>query len=158
MNEDFRQLVSKQGIRQQHTYQRYRSSQNSLAERAIRTVTEMAASMLVDSNLPHYLWGDSLIHAAYIRNRILKAMSGITAHERLFGSKPSLAGLPIFGQSVVVRIADPLRFNGRGNIGAFVGFTEQIRGFKVYLRGHGRPIKETTMWSYWTLCWSIRWF
>ena len=120
-----------------------------MAERAIRTLTETAAAMLIDSGLPHLLWEDALHHAAFIRNRVQKRQATITPHERLFGSKPFLGSLPIFGQSLVVRTPDPIRrksvrFDGRGNIGAFVGFSEQVRGFRVYIPGDRRPIKETT--------------
>lgn len=148
MGSDFRKLVSDEGLRHQHST-RYRSSQNGVAERSIRTLTEMAAAILIDSHLPHYLWEDALQHAAYIRNRVPKRGAQVTPHERLFGSKPSLAHLPIFGQTLVVRTPDPIRrkayrFDGRGTIGAFIGFTEEIRGYRVYVPGDARPIKETT--------------
>ncbi|KAE9318148.1 hypothetical protein PR003_g18305 [Phytophthora rubi] len=148
LNSDFRKLVATEGLRHQHTT-RYRSSQNGVAERAIRTLTEMAAAMLIDSSLPHYLWEDALRHAAYIRNRIPRRGAPITPHERLLGTKPSLAGIPIFGQALVVRTPGPIRrksirFDGRGNIGGFVGFSDEIRGYRVYVPGQGRPIKEST--------------
>jgi hypothetical protein len=70
-------------------------------------------------------------------------------HERIFGSRPSLEGFPVFDQTVVVRTPEPIRrkhyrFNGRGNIGGFVGFSDEIRGYRVYVPSHGKPIKETT--------------
>jgi hypothetical protein len=37
-----------------------------------------------------------------------------------------------------------IRFHGRGNIGAFVGFSEEAKAYKVYLPEAGRPIKITT--------------
>lgn len=145
---DFRKIVAAEGLRHQYAT-RYRSSQNGVAERAIRTLTEMAAAMLIESKLPHYLWEFALTHAAYIRNRVPKRTMNITPHERLFGVKPKLNPLPVFGQTMVVRTPDPLRrknvrFDGRGNLGAFVGFSEEIRGFRVYVVGDGRPVKETT--------------
>ncbi|KAE8893286.1 hypothetical protein PF005_g27294 [Phytophthora fragariae] len=116
----------------------------------IRTVTEMAAAMMIESSLPDYLWEEAHQHAAYIRNRVLPKTSPVTPHERIFNAKPDLTRLLIFGQALVMRIPDQvrrkhLRFYGRGSIGAFVGFSEEIKGYKVYIPGAGgRSIKETT--------------
>ncbi|KAE9010893.1 hypothetical protein PR001_g14731 [Phytophthora rubi] len=49
---DFRKIVAAEGLRHEHAT-RYHSSQNGVAERPIRTLTEMAA---VESKMPHYLW------------------------------------------------------------------------------------------------------
>ncbi|KAE9278160.1 hypothetical protein PR003_g28601 [Phytophthora rubi] len=109
----------------------------------------MAAAMMIESSLPHYLWEEALQHAAYIRNRVLPKTSPVTPHERIFNAKPDLTRLLIFGQALVMRIPDQarrkhLRFYGRGSIGAFVGFSEEIKGYKVYIPGAGgRSIKET---------------
>ncbi|KAE8995148.1 hypothetical protein PR001_g20196 [Phytophthora rubi] len=147
-NQDFRRLVGAEGVRHQHTT-RYRSRQNGVAERAIRTLTEMAAAMMIEARLPHYLWEDALQHAAYIRNRVPKRGQSQSPHQHLFGSTPNLSKLPVFGQSMAVRTPEEVRrkhfrFYGRGAVGAFVGFNEDTKGYKVYVPGYGRPIKETT--------------
>jgi hypothetical protein len=148
LNADFRKIVAREDILHQHTA-RYRSSQNGVAERAIRTGTEMASAMLLESKLPHYLWEDALEHACYIRNRIPKRGTTVTPHERLRKTRSSLANIPVFGQSMVVRQGNPLRrkkirFDGRGSIGAFAGYTEEAKAFKVYIPEDARPLKATT--------------
>ncbi|KAJ0398347.1 hypothetical protein ATCC90586_006770 [Pythium insidiosum] len=145
--EDFRKLIAAQGLHHQHSV-RYRSSQNGVAERMIRTVTEMACAMLLDSRLPHYMWEDALTHATYIRNRVPRKGERMTPHEKLLGSRSNLRRTPVFGQSVVMRTPEPIRrkrfrFDGRGELGAFVGFSESIRGYKVYVPGERRRIRET---------------
>ncbi|KAJ8552611.1 hypothetical protein ON010_g9934 [Phytophthora cinnamomi] len=121
-NRDFRKLIATNGVRHQHTAP-YRSSQNCVAEREIRTLTEMASAMLIDSRLPHYLWEDTLNHAAYIRNRIPTRQLRSTPHEHLFGKR--------------------LRFGGRGILGAFVGFSESVKGYRVYTLGDSRLIRPS---------------
>lgn len=140
-------LIAPQGPHHLHSV-RYRSSQNGVAERMIRTVTEMACAMLLDSRLPHYMWEDALLHAAYVRNRVPRRGERVTPHEKIDGARPNLRTIPVFGQSVVMRIPEPVRrkrfrFDGRGELGAFVGFSEVIRGYKVYIPGERKRIKET---------------
>ncbi|OWY99128.1 putative mitochondrial protein [Phytophthora megakarya] len=102
--------------------------------------------MLVDSGLPHKLWEYALQHATYIRNRIPRRGATITPFERIFGKRPDVSHLPIFGQAVVARVPDQLRrknkrfLNTRGQLGAFVGCAEDIKGFHVYTKGVSRSI------------------
>ncbi|KAF4149762.1 Integrase core domain [Phytophthora infestans] len=145
INKDFTKLARTQGILLQHTTP-YTLFQNGVAERSIRTVTETAAAMLVDSGLPHKLWEYALQHATYIRNRIPRRGAKVTPYERIFGQRPDVGQLPIFGQAVVARVPDQLRrkkirfLDTRGQLGAFIGCAEVIKGFYVYTKGSNRSI------------------
>jgi hypothetical protein len=45
-------------------------SLNGLAERTIATLVEMAVAMLIDSGLPRRFYGEALMYAAYLLNRL----------------------------------------------------------------------------------------
>ena len=44
--------------------------QNGVAEIRNRTLLDMTRSMMAQANLPTYFWGDALLTAAYILNRV----------------------------------------------------------------------------------------
>lgn len=71
---------------------------NGKIEREMRTIKESARTTLVASNLPYYLWGEAVNTAVYVLNRILNKQSpDITPFEGIFGKKPSVAHLRVFG-------------------------------------------------------------
>ncbi|KAE8977851.1 hypothetical protein PR002_g24888 [Phytophthora rubi] len=147
VNRDFRRIVAREGIRHQH-FNPHSSFQNSTAERAIRTLTEMATAMMVGSALPHYLWEEALKHAAYIHNRVLHTGENEMRSSRMFSVPPGLSRLPVFGQAVAVRIPDDVRrkrfrIRGRAKRGAFIGMSNEVRGFRIFTPGDGRRITES---------------
>ena len=85
--------------------------QNGRAERANRTIIEMARCLLLDADLPHKYWQYAATMAAYIRNRTptttnLNQKSPFWA---MHGVTPDLTKLPIFGCKTLVHVPDEHR-------------------------------------------------
>ena len=65
--------------------------QNGVAERRNRTLMDMVRSMMSNTSLPTFLWGDALKTAAYILNRVPSKSVPKTPFELWCGHKPSLS-------------------------------------------------------------------
>ncbi|KAF7134045.1 hypothetical protein CNMCM5793_005625 [Aspergillus hiratsukae] len=86
---------------------RYTDEQKGKTERAGRTIIEMAPSMRTAARLPEKLWPHIVRAAVYLHNRRprreiveqngQKSWIWITPYEKLYGKKPSLANLRVYG-------------------------------------------------------------
>jgi len=68
-SKDTQAALKKAGIQFQTTVP-YTPEQNGVAERKNRTLCESARSMLFDANLPKKYWGEAIMTAAYLHNRL----------------------------------------------------------------------------------------
>lgn len=93
INKRFDDFLKQQGIMRQL---------NGAAERVNRTFVEIARSLLVHSNLPKFLWAETVQTACYIRNRSpTAALIGLTPYEAWSGRKPNVKSMCTFGSVVV---------------------------------------------------------
>jgi len=92
--------------------------QNGVAERLNGILAEKVCAMLYDSGLPHFLWGEAVNHAKWLKNHTsTKALKGKTPFEAVHGNTPNLAGLPVWGASVWVHVADASKIDSRARLG-----------------------------------------
>jgi transposase InsO family protein len=85
------------GIRHETTVG-YAPQQNGAAERLVQTLNSMARALHHDPMLPPEQWGQSMRHAAWIRNRLPPAGTGDkTPFELFMGAKPDLRNLHVYG-------------------------------------------------------------
>ena len=68
----------------------YTPQQNSLAERKNRTLVDMTNAMILSAKLPINLWGEALLVANHVLNRIPSKTIKVSPYELWKGRKPNL--------------------------------------------------------------------
>ena len=81
----------------------------------------MTRYLLLESNLPKYLWSYAVKVASYIRNRCYNPRTGKTPYESLTGLKPNLSNMHIFGCTCFAYVQDKKKLDPRSKEGIFVG-------------------------------------
>ena len=92
LSEQLKELCDEKGIARQ-LMMPYTPQQNGVAERRNQTLLEMVRSMMARANLPISYWGDALLTAAYILNRVPSKSVSSTPYELWTGKKPDLNNL-----------------------------------------------------------------
>jgi hypothetical protein len=62
------------------------SKNNELVERKNRTLVDMVNAMLLNAKLPNNLWGEALLTACHIHNRVLSKKLNVSSYEAWNGS------------------------------------------------------------------------
>ena len=85
----------------------YSPESNGIAERKNRTLKEMMNAMLVSSGTPLNLWGEAILSACHIQNRIPYKKTGKTPYELWKGYAPNIAYLKVWGCLAKVLLPEP---------------------------------------------------
>ena len=95
--EALRPYLKEEGIEQSFSTA-YTPQSNGLAERYNRTLLDRIRSMIQAASLDMNFWGEAALHAAYLTNVTGgKANEGRTPFEVIYGVKPSLEKIRVFG-------------------------------------------------------------
>ncbi|GKB47308.1 zinc finger, CCHC-type containing protein [Tanacetum coccineum] len=113
----------------------YTLQQNGISKRKNKVLKEMDNSMLSYSGLSQGLWGEALLTACYLLNRVPNKRNRVTPYELWTKKKPNLNYLRVWGCRAVVRLPDPkLKTLGeRGIKCIFVGYAEHSKAFRFYV-------------------------
>lgn len=128
-------LADKGIVRQKSTP--YYHIDPGMAEHAHQTVLNMARSLLISSNLPICFYGDAILTATYLHNRLIHTGASKTPYELLKGQSPKISHLRPFGCIAYVHVPAETRSKLAPSAirCRLVGYgdddeTEEIRGYK----------------------------
>ena len=110
----------------------YTPQQNGVAERKNRTLTEMVNAMLSNAGLGTSLWGEAILTATYILNRIPLKKSNITPYEFWSKKKPNLSYFKTWGCRAIVRLPEPKRkkLGEKGIECIFLGYALHSKAYR----------------------------
>lgn len=124
----------------------YNPEQNAKAERAVRSITETARSMLMHARLGKELWGYAMRYACYIDMHCISARIDMTPYEAWYGSE-AIFDPPVFGSQVYFAHDDrgtDKKLDPRGHRARFLGYPAMSPGYYVQdLDGEERSVKIT---------------
>ena len=112
-------------------------SQNGIAERLNRTVVEHARAMIIQRNIPLFLWTEAINYANLVKNRsptrVLEKQM-ITPYEAFWGKKPDLALLEEFGRPCWVLRQDgkQSKLDPKSRQFLFTGINNSTKGYRYY--------------------------
>ena len=106
---------------------------NRIAEHRNGVLFEHVRAMLIDARLPKFLWLEVLKFAMWIRNRTkTRALNGKTPYEALYGVKPDISGIHLWGSRVWVCSLTAGKLDPRGREGRFMGYDSESKGCRIY--------------------------
>ena len=132
-SKEFKSLLTRNKVKQEFTAP-HSPHQNGKAERAWRSIFDMARCMLLETNLPKFLWNYAVRRAAYIRNRCYSNALAKTPFEAFTGRKPDLSSLQIFGSRCFASIQDKKKLDDRAQEGTFLGQDPLSPALLVYFK------------------------
>nr|GEX94037.1 zinc finger, CCHC-type [Tanacetum cinerariifolium] len=113
----------------------YTPQQNGVAERKNRALKEMVNSMLSYSGLSEGFWGEAMLTACYLLNRVPNKRNKATPYELWYKKRPNLSFLRVWGCRAMVRLPYPKRksLGEKGINCIFVGYVENSNAYRFYV-------------------------
>jgi len=123
----------------------YYPEQNGVAEINNRTTKEGVRTMLLDQDLPNFLWGEGTMTVVYVENRSRHRIINNMKHEEAFtGKKPSMDHFRIFGSPAYIHVPKDKRKNldSKSIKGIFVGYSLSSKAYRIFIFDGIKPTKD----------------
>jgi hypothetical protein len=114
---------------------------NRVAETLNRHLLERMCTLIKQVGLPTMLWGKALHFTVWVKNCTLTSVLGnaTTLYEWLTGQKPSIAGIPEWGQHIWVHNDSGSKLDVYTTITQWVGYDEEsTHAHRVYWEDKGK--------------------
>nr|GEW03019.1 zinc finger, CCHC-type [Tanacetum cinerariifolium] len=117
---------------EKYTTSPYTPQQNGVAKRKNRAIKEMVNSMLSDSCLSEEFWGEAMLTACYLLNKVSNKKNKTTTYEIWYKKQPNLLFLRVWGCRTVVRLPEPKRktLGEKGIDCIFVGYAQYSKAYR----------------------------
>lgn len=141
IDNDFVNYMKTEGIQYNRTAPST-PQQNGVAERKNRTLIEMARCMLIGSGMAKTFWGEAVVMANYIQNRLPWKNIEKTPYEIWFGAKPSIQHFKKFGSKCFVFIPDEKRrkLDAKSVEAVMVGYDLSSKAYRCYVSSTGKVV------------------
>ncbi|GJT40096.1 retrotransposon protein, putative, ty1-copia subclass [Tanacetum coccineum] len=143
----FAELCAKHGIRHEFTAP-YSPQQNGIAERKNRTLKEMVTAMLISSGMSQDMWGEAILTATYLLNKIPRKEKEETPYELWMGRKPSYQYLRVWGclAKVVVPTPKAQKIGPKSVDCIFIGYAKNSTAYRFIVHESKNPdIQKNTI-------------
>ncbi|BBH07046.1 hypothetical protein Prudu_018854 [Prunus dulcis] len=119
--------------------------ENGVSERRNRTLKDMVRSMICNTDLPKFLWGDAIKTANYILNRCPSKSVPKTPFELWNKRKPSLNHLHVWGCRAEAKVYNPelAKLDPKTVSCRFIGYADRSKGFRFYCPNYVNRSVET---------------
>lgn len=139
----FTKFLEEEGVSRQLSVE-YTPQQNGVAERANRTLVEMARCMKLQAKLPDSLWAEMIHTSVYLRNRCAtKSLEDKTPLEAWTGRKPYVGFFRTIGSKVIAlnKRHNRKKFLPKGDEYVMVGYSDESKAYRIWKRGTKTVIK-----------------
>jgi len=108
--------------------------QNRVVERRHRHVLEVARALRFQGSIPLQFWGDSVLAAVYLINRLLSSiLAGKSSYEIFHKKPPNMAHLRTIGCLCLATVTERVdKFSPRAITTVHMGYSVSQKGYKLY--------------------------
>jgi len=135
LSHSFNTFMKSHGILHQTSYA-YTPQQNGVAKRKNRHLVETTRTLLIHDGVPQCFWGDAILSACYLINRMSSSVLENKIPHSIFFPHESLHPLPPrgFGSTCFVHNFSPGldKLSARSHKCVFLGFTRSQKGYKCF--------------------------